>query len=59
MKRRMRIWYDVFLCLALLDFYATLLALLCSTNEDCGILLLFRLFLYKKFFLQLLTRLKP
>jgi hypothetical protein len=33
MKRRMRIWYDVFLCLVcLLDCYETLLALLWSTK---------------------------
>ncbi len=33
MKRRMRIWYDVFLCLVcLLDCYASLLALLWSTK---------------------------
>ncbi len=33
MKRRMRIWYDLFLCLAcLIDCYATLLDLLCSTK---------------------------
>ncbi len=61
MKRRMKIWYDVsFAWLAcLLDCYENLLSLLCSTKTAAFFFSSGFYYTRSKFFLQLLTRLKP